>query len=186
MAQFGVKTFGETNKGEFAGDIRKHVWHGKLAADASDVDDGCVFVAGLAIEQMRERGVSGVECGEEVGGHGSAVGGDGLVFNGADFDDAGVVDEDVDAAKVADGVVDEEGSLGGVGEVGGDEENVVGRLDGSAIEEGVAGVDELFEITGGEDEFGSGSGVAFCKSEAKATRASCDEHDLARVRPWCA
>ena len=55
-----------------------------------------------------------------------SIGGDGLVFDGADFDDAGVVDEDVDAAEVADGVVDEHGGLGGVGEIGGDEEEVFG------------------------------------------------------------
>ena len=60
-----------------------------------------------ALEQVGERGVGGVEGGEEVGGHGAAVGGEGLVFDGADLDDAGVVDEDVDAAEVADGVVDE-------------------------------------------------------------------------------
>jgi hypothetical protein len=52
-------------------------------------------------------------------------GGDGLVFDGADLDDAGVVDEDVDATEVGDGVFDEIGGLGGVGEVGGDEEDIV-------------------------------------------------------------
>ena len=80
---------------------------------------------GVATEKMGERGVGGVEGGEEVCGHGSAVGGDGLVFDGTDFDDTGVVDEDVDATEVADGVVDERDGLVGVGEVGGDEEDVV-------------------------------------------------------------
>ncbi len=126
VAEFGVETFGETDEGEFAGDIGEHVGHGEFAADAGDVDDGCVFVSGLPVEEMGKRGVRGVEGGEEVGGHGAAVSGDGLVFDGADFDDAGVVDEDVDAAEVADGVVDEGDGLGGVGEVGGDEEDVVG------------------------------------------------------------
>ena len=139
VAEFGVEAFGEADEGEFAGDVGEHVGHGEFAADAGDVDDGGVAVAGFAVEQVRERGVGGVEGGEEVGGHGAAVGGEGLVFDGADFDDAGVVDEDVDAAEVADGVVDEHGGLGGVGEVGGDEEDVVGGLDGFAIEEGVAG-----------------------------------------------
>ena len=139
VAEFGVEAFGEADEGELAGDVGEQVGNGELAADAGDVDDGCVAVDGIAAEQVRERGVGGVEGGEEVGGHGAAVGGEGLVFDGADFDDAGVVDEDVDAAEVADGVVDEHGGLGGVGEVGGDEEDVVGGLDGFAIEEGVAG-----------------------------------------------
>jgi len=102
-------------------------------------DDGSVSRDGVAVEQMGERGVGGVEGGEEVGGHGSAVGGEGLVFNGADFDDAGVVDEDVDAAVVVDGTLDERGGLGGVGEVAGDEEDVLGGVDGFALEEGLAG-----------------------------------------------
>ena len=133
---------------------------------------------------MGERGVGGVEGGEEVGGHGAAVGGDGLVFDGADFDDAGVVDEDVDAAEVADGVVDEHDGLGGVGEVGGDEEDVVGGLDGAAIEEGMAGGDELFDVAGGEDEFGSGAAVAFGEGETEAAGASGDEDDLAGAALW--
>jgi hypothetical protein len=125
----------------------------------------------------------GVEGGEEVGGHGAAIGGDGLVFDGADFDDAGVVDEDVDAAEVADGVVDEHDGLGGVGEVGGDEKDVVGGLDGSAIEEGVAGGDEFFYVAGVEDEPGPGAAVAFGESEAEAAGAAGDQDDLAGAAP---
>ena len=125
-----------------------------------------------------------MEGGEEVCGHGTAVGGDGLVFDGADLDDAGVVDEDVDPAEVAYGVVDEHDGLGGVGEVCGDEEDVVGRLDGSAIEEGVAGGDELFDITRGEDESGSGATVAFSEGEAEAAGAAGDEDDLAGAALW--
>ena len=132
VAQFGVEALGEADEGEFAGDVGEHVGHGELAANAGDVDDGGVAVAGRVLEQVRERGVGGVERGEEVGGHGAAIGVEGLVFDGADFDDAGVVDEDVDAAEVGDGVVDERGGLGGVGEVGGDEEEVFGAGGGVA------------------------------------------------------
>lgn len=185
VAELGVEAFGESYESEFAGDVREHVRHGELAADAGDVDDGCVLVSGFAVEQMRERGVGGVKRGEEVGGHGSAIGGDGLVFYGADFEDAGVVDEDVDAAEVADGVVDEQGGLGGVGEVGGDEEDIVGGQDGAAIEEGVAGGDEFFDVASGEDEFGSGAGVAFGEGEAEAAGASGDEDDLAWTAARC-
>jgi hypothetical protein len=137
------------------------------------------FVAGFAVEQVRQRGVGGVERGEEVGGHGSAVGGKGLVFYGADFDDAGVVDENVDAAEVGDGVIDELGGLGGVGEIGGDEEDVVGGLDGFAIEQGVTGGDELFEVACGKDESGSSAGVAFGESEAETAGAAGDDDYLA-------
>ena len=178
VAEFGVEAFGEADEGELAGDIGEHVRHGELAADAGDVDDGGVAVDGVAVEQVGERGVGGVEGGEEVGGHGAAVGGDGLVFDGADLDDAGVVDEDVDAAEVADGVVDEHGGLGGVGEVGWEEEDVVGGLDGVAREEGVAGVGEFFDVAGDEDELCSGAAVAVGEGEAEAAGASGDEHDL--------
>ena len=134
--------------------------HGEFAADAGDVDDGGVTLAGPAIEQMRECGVGGVECGEEVGGHGSAVGVEGLVFDGADFDDAGVVDEDVDMAEVADGLIDEQDGLVGIGEVGRDEKDVVGGLDCVAFEKLFAGLGELFDVAGGEDETSSGAPVA--------------------------
>ena len=70
---------------------------------------------------------------------GNLVGGDGQVFHRAYFNDACVVDEHVDAAEVADGVVDEHGCLVGVGQVGGDEEDVVGGLNGFAIEDAETG-----------------------------------------------
>src|SRR5260370_225973 len=76
VTEFGVETFGEADEGEFAGDVGEHVGHGELAADAGDVDDGGVAVDGVAAEQVGERGVSGVEGGEEVGGHRAAIGGD--------------------------------------------------------------------------------------------------------------
>ena len=115
VSEFCVEALGEADEREFAGDVGEHVWHGELAADAGDVDDGGIAVDGFAVEEMRKRGMGGVEGGEEVGGHGAAVGGDGLVFDGAYFNDAGVVDEDIDTAEVADGVIDEHGGLGGVG-----------------------------------------------------------------------
>ena len=130
--------------------------------------------------------MDGVERGEEVGGHGAAIGVEGLVFDWADFDDACVVDEDVDASEVGDGVIDEHGGLGGVGEIGGDKEDVVGGLDGFAFEEGVAGSEELFVVAGGEDETGSGASVAFGEGKTKAAGASGDEHDLAGAVPGSA
>jgi len=181
VAEFGVKALREAEESEFAGDVGEHVGHGELAADAGDVDDGGVALAGFAVKQMRERGVGGVECGKEVGGHGSTVGVEGLVFDGADFDDAGVVDENVDVAEVADGVIDEHGGLVGVGEVGRDEEDVVGGLDGVAFEQGFAGLGEFFDVAGGEDETGAGASVALCQGETETAGAAGDEDDFAAV-----
>ena len=185
VAELGMEAFGEADESELAGDVGEQVGHGELAADAGDVDDGGVArAAGLAAEQVGESGVGGVEGGEEVGGHGAAVGGEGLVFDGADLDDAGVVDEDVDAAEVADSVVDQHGGLDGVGEIGGNEKNVVGGLDGAAVEEGVACGDELVKIAGGEDKSGSGLSVALGERETEAAGASSDENNLAGAPLW--
>ncbi len=68
-------------------------------------------------------------------------------------------------------------------DAGGDEEDVVGGWDGFAIEEGVAGGDELFEVAGGEDQPGSGAAVAFGQGEAEAAGAAGDEDDLAGAAP---
>lgn len=174
VAEFGVEALGEADEGELAGDVGKKMRHGELAADAGDVDD----CSGATVEHVRKRGLGGVDGGEEVGGHGSAIGGERLIFDRADFDDAGVVDEDVDVAEVGDGMLDEGGGLGGVGEVGWDDENVVGGVDGAAAEEGVSGGAEFVVVAGGEDEFGPGAAVTVGKCEAKAAGASGDEDDL--------
>ena len=174
VAEFGVEALREAYEGELAGDVGQKMRHGEFAADAGDVDDG----SGMATEHVGQYRLCGMDGGEEVGGHGSAVGGDGLVFDGADLDDAGVVDEDVDVAEVGDCVFDEAGGLGGVGEVGGDDEDVVGRADGAAAEEGVAGGGELVVVAGSEDELGSGAAVSLGKGEAKAAGAAGDEDDL--------
>ena len=57
--------------------------------------------SGLLRQHVRQRGLGGVEGGEEVDAHGALEGFERLGFDGADFDDAGVVDEDVDAAEAA-------------------------------------------------------------------------------------
>jgi len=184
VAEFGVEAFGEADEGELAGDVWEHVRHGELAADAGDVDDGGVAVDRVAVEEVGKRGVGGVEGGEEVGGHGAAIGGDRLVFNGADLDDTGVVYEDIDAAEVADGVVDEHGGLGGVGEVAWKQEDIVGGLDGFAREESVAGVGEFFYVAGDEDDLCSGAAVAVGEGEAETTGASGDEYDPTGAALW--
>jgi len=179
VAKLGVEAFGVADEGEFAGYVGEQVGNGYLAADAGDVDDGCVAVDEIATEQVGQRGLGGVESGEEVGGHGAAVGVERLIFYRAYFDDAGVVNQDVDAAEVADGVVDEHDGLIWVSEIGGDEEDVFGECYGAAFEEGLAGGIQFVDVAGGQNEFGPGAGVAFGQGEAEAAGASGDEDDLA-------
>ena len=68
-----------------------------------------------------------------------------------------------------------------VGEVGGDEEDVVFVADGALVEETLAGVFELVVVAGGEDEEGSGAGVALGECVTEATGGSSDDDDLARL-----
>ena len=186
VAKFRVKTLRVAYEGELAGYVGKQVGHGEFPSNAGDIDDGGVAVDGISLEQMREGGIGGVEGREEIGGHGALVGGDRLVFDGADFDDASVVDEDVDVAVKAGGVVDEHGGLSGVGEVGGEEEDIVRMLDGVVCEESVAGLGELVRVAGDEDEFCSGAAKAVCESETEAPGAAGDENDPAAVELFVA
>ena len=128
VAELGVEAFGEADECELGGGVGEHVGDGDLAADAGDVDDGRAAVAGQRslLAQVREGGPGGVEGGEEVDLHGALEDLEGLGFDGADVDDAGVVDEDVDAAEAGDGFVDEALGFFGLGEVGGDEVEVFG------------------------------------------------------------
>lgn len=178
LAEFGVEALGEADESEFTGGVGEEMGHGEFAADAGDVDDGGVAEVFGTGEEVGQGGVGGVEGSEEIDGHGAVVGGEGLVFDGADFDDAGVVDEDVDAAEVGDGVVDEVGGLAGVGEVGGDEEDVVWGADGVALEERAAGAREFLLVAGREDEAGTGAGVTLGEGQAEAAGAAGDDDDL--------
>jgi hypothetical protein len=80
------------DESEFASDIGEQVRYSKFASDAGDVDDCRVAIDGASLEHMREDRLRGVQRCKEVGCHGASVGGDGLVFDGAYFDDARVVD----------------------------------------------------------------------------------------------
>jgi len=151
VAELGVEAFGEADEGELGGGVGKHVGDGDLAADARDVDDGGAAVArewGLRA-QVREGGPGGVEGGEKVDLHGALEDVEGLGFDGADVDDAGVVDEDVDAAEAGDGFGDEALRFFGLGEVGGDQVEVFWAEVGKLGEEGGLGLLELGEIAGG-------------------------------------
>ena len=145
VAEFGVEAFGEADEGELRGGVGEHVGGGDLSADGSDVNDGGAASPdewGL-LAQVREGGPGGVEGGKEVDLHGALEDLEGLGFDGADVDDAGVVDEDVDAAEAGDGFVDEALRFCGLGEVGGDEVEVFGAEVGELVEEDFLGLLEF-------------------------------------------
>jgi hypothetical protein len=118
-----------------------------------------------------------VESGEKVGRHGTAVGIEGLVFEGTNLHDSGVVDENVDAAEVSEGVLDQAGGLLGVGEIGGDEKHVFGRGNGVALDQGVSRFNELVEVSRGEDQPVSGAGESLREGKPKAARTTGDQDD---------
>ena len=176
-----MKALGVAHESEFAGDVWKQVRHGEFAADAGDIDDGGVAIEWGPVEQVRKSRLGGVESGEEVGCHGASVSGDGLVFDGSNFNDTGVVDEDVDVAEEAYRVVDEHCCLCSVGEIGGQEEDVVGMFDGFVREEGLASFGEFVGVSRDEDEFGAGAAEAVRQGKAEAAGATGDKDDTTAV-----
>jgi len=177
VAEFGVEAFGEADEGELGGGVRQHVWDSQLAAYGGDIDDAGATGAGdrLLGAEVWERGPGGVEGGEEVDLHGALEGCGGLGFDGADLDDASVVDEDVDATETGDGFGDEALALGGLSEVGGDEVEVFRGEVWVVVDEGGLGLLELGAGAGGEDELYGLLGEAGGDGEAEAARASGDE-----------
>ena len=177
VAEFGVEAFGEADESELGSRVRQHVRDGQLAANGGDVHYAGAAAAGerLLGAEVWERGPGGVEGGEEVDLHGALEGGGGLGFDGADFDDAGVVDEDVDTAEAGDGFGDEAAALGGLGEVGGDEVEVFGAEVWVVVDEGGLRLLQLGAIARGEDELYGLLGETGGDGEAKAAGASGDE-----------
>ena len=177
--ELGVEAFGEAGESEFAGDVGEQMWDGDLASDGGDVDDRSASALALRLrEEAGEAGLDGVERGVEVGVHGAMKGFERLVLEGADLDDAGVVDEDVEATEAGVGLVDEVLDLGEIGEVCRDEEDLVGGRDTAFLEESLLGVIELDGIAGGEHEAGSGPAEAAGEREAEAAGAAGDEDDV--------
>ena len=164
-----MEAFGEADQGELGGGVGQHVGDGDLAADGGDVDDGgAAWPAGQGRlgAHVREGLPGGVERGEEVDLHGALEGFDGLRLDGADLDDAGVVDEEVDAAEAGDGLGDEAAALVGFGEVGGDEVEVFRLEVGVFGEKRGLGLLEFVELAGAEDELWGFSGEAAGDCEA--------------------
>ena len=125
---------------------------------------------------MRQCCPCGVERGEEVDLHGALEGFGGLRFDGADFDDAGVVDEDIDASKVGDGFGDETAALGGLGQIGGDEVEVGGAEVGMVGQEYLLRLFQLGAVAGGEHQLYRLAGEPGGDGQAQATGATSDEH----------
>src|SRR5205085_931397 len=95
LDQLGPQSLRETGQGVLAGDVGQQVRDGDLAADGGNVDDAPLAAAAHA----GQGGQGGVQGRPEVGLHARLVIGDGHYFHRADLDDAGVVDQHVDAAQ---------------------------------------------------------------------------------------
>lgn len=81
--------------------------------------------------------------------------------------------------EAGESLFDEAIGLQGVGEVGGNEEDVICGLDGVALEENRTGGGEFVRISSGQDELRPGAAVAFGEGEAETAGAAGDEDDLA-------
>ena len=177
-AYFGVEAFGKADEGELGCRVGKHVRDGEFAADAGDVHDaGAASGCRKLCHHVGQCGVGCVERGEEVDTHGGFKGFQWLGFEGTDGDDAGIVDENVDAAEAADGFENEVGAGGGIAQVGGDEEEVFGEHVRMLGEEFGLGGFEFGAAAGGEDKPGSFARKTRGDSVAKAAGATRDDDD---------
>ena len=159
--------FGAELLGEHAGDgidralgagVDRAVRRRHAADDGADVDDAGAFA------EVLDRGLRGEQEAEDVDVEHlvEVFFGDGL--DGRELVDAGVVDEDVEAAEVLDGGVDDALGLGGLGDVAADGDGLAaGGGDGGddGVGAGLAGgvVDDDGGAFGGE-RFGDGGADA--------------------------
>ena len=90
--------------------------HGNFSADRSDVDDAPF----AAPAKVRERFHDELEGRPEVEIHGALEIFALHVLGGANFDDAGIIDNHVNAAKMIDDLLDRAGDLGGIEQIAGD------------------------------------------------------------------
>ncbi len=180
-AHFYMQAFGEAGERKLGGNVGQQVRDRDLAADRRDVDDAAARLLRRIdrIEQVREGGVNGVEGGEEVGLHGSLISFERLVFKGANLDDAGVVDQQVEPPEGFHGGADERLRLFRVGEVAGNQQDVVFLENIAGAEDAVAGEFEFVGVAGGENEFKAGASEAVRECEPQAARAAGDHGHLA-------
>ena len=88
-------------------------------------------------------------------------------------------------AEAGNGLLNQSGSLSRIGEIGWDEEDIVGGLDRLALKKNRAGRGEFIGVAGSENEFGSGAAIAFSQGETEAARASGNDDHLIFVSVPC-
>ena len=81
-------------------------------------------------------------------------------------------------AEAGNGLLNQAGSLSRIGEIGWDEEDIVGGSDRLALKKNRAGGGEFIGVAGSENEFGSGAAIAFSQGETEAARASGNDDHL--------
>lgn len=178
LAEFGVQALREADEGELACAVGEQMGNGNLASDAGDVDDaaGGLLAECVALEHVRENGLDGVQRSVEMGFDGALEGVEGLVLEGGYLNDAGVVDEDIELAEGRDCVLDGGDGLCAVGDVGGDEQDAGGVMDGAALEQKLAGAGELVQVAGYEGDAAAGAGETLGEAKAEAAGAAGDQN----------
>lgn len=101
-AEFHAEAATDEVDGGFGGAVEGEAGQGGLADDGGDIDD---LAAALAFH-VGDGGLGAVEEGEDVGVEEGLHVGRGDFVEAAVLAEAGVVDEDIEAAEVGDGVVD--------------------------------------------------------------------------------
>ena len=179
-AKLRVEAFRVAGEGELAGGIGEQMRDGHFAADRGDVDDGGAMGAAFEFWLAEERGKSGlggVERSEEVVLHGGFKGFDGLIFDGADLDDAGAVDQDIEALEMADGELNHLSCRVVVGEISGKEEDVVGIGDIAGGDKRAASCLEIALTARDEDKTSTSAAIDAGELKPKAGGAAGDEDD---------
>ena len=100
--ELGAEGVGEADQGEFAGLYGSHVRDGDFAADRGDVDDPAAARAAHVRDGLLDRLNGAQKCSPSPSRSPRRR----HVVEGADFDDAGVVDQHVDPAVAIDHALD--------------------------------------------------------------------------------
>ena len=162
--------FGELADGALAGGVSGNRDAAEKREQGGDVDD----FAGAAGDHVLAGGAAGDEDAVEVDVEDGVPVGVGVVDGGGAFDDAGVVDENVEVALPGDGLVDEALDGGAVGEVGGDGVGVE-----AVFREAVDDGGEFAGIAAVDDDVGAGLAEGAGHGEAESLGGTGDEGDLA-------
>ena len=171
-SEFFGEDAGHENDAGFGDGVGEKFTPAEQATNIGEIDDDALPGFG----EMRSGGLGGEEGGFEIGVEGGVPG---LLGGGAEFgfeEIGGVVDEDVEAVEVVDGLIDEILDFGDAGEVG-------GNGDGAAAEffdfvDGVAGF--VFGMAVVDGDVGAFGGEAQGDEAADAFGGTGDEGDAAR------